>query len=86
MEKPESLLSFYRNQLGENIDSNQEQDPFRIFDFADCLTESDVQYRRRDFFKVALIRGNCLYHYADKTIEVVGPTLMFFNPDVPYQF
>ena len=86
MDKPESLLSFYRNQLGENVRNGEGQDPFRLFDFDDCLTENQVQYRRRDFFKIAIMKGNYLYHYADKTMEVSGSTLMFFNPDVPYKF
>lgn len=86
MEKSESLLSFYRNQLGENIKHAEEQDSFRLFDFDDCLTENQVHYRRRDFFKIAIMKGNYLYHYADKTMEVSGSTLMFFNPDVPYKF
>jgi len=86
MEKPESLLSFYRNQLGYPVLNREDQDPFRIFDFDDCLQETDVQYRRRDFFKIALMEGKYLYHYADKTMEVSGSTLMFFSPDVPYKF
>jgi AraC-like DNA-binding protein len=86
MEKPESLLSFYRNQLNDKIHNSEGQEPFRIFDFEDCLTESQVQYRRRDFFKIAIMKGNYRYHYADKTLEVTGSTLMFFSPDVPYKF
>jgi AraC family transcriptional activator of pobA len=86
MEKPESLLSFYRSQLSQQVQTNEEQQPFSIFDFSDCLTESQVQYRRRDFFKIALMKGSYLYHYADKTMKVSGSTLMFFSPDVPYQF
>jgi AraC-like DNA-binding protein len=86
MEKPESLVSFYQNQLGQQVQTSEANAPFRIFDFSDCLSESQVQYRRRDFFKIALMQGNYLYHYADKTMKVSGSTLMFFSPDVPYQF
>ncbi|MCS3798463.1 helix-turn-helix domain-containing protein [Niastella sp. OAS944] len=86
MDKPESLLSFYRNQLGNPVLNREDQEPFRVFDFDDCLTETDVQYRRRDFFKIALMEGEHLYHYADKTMQVSGSTLMFFSPDVPYKF
>lgn len=86
MEKPESLLSFYRNQLGEKIQDVENSDPFRIFDFADCLTENQVQYRRRNFFKIAIMKGDYLYHYGDKTLQVSGSTMMFFTPDIPYKF
>ena len=33
-----------------------------------------------------LIRGHNVFHYADKSLEVSGSTLMFFNPTVPYKF
>jgi AraC family transcriptional regulator, transcriptional activator of pobA len=42
------------------------------------------QYSRRDYYKIALIRGHYAYHYADKSLEIAGPALMFFNPQVPY--
>jgi len=32
------------------------------------------------------MEGKYLYHYADKTMEVSGSTLMFFSPDIPYKF
>lgn len=32
------------------------------------------------------MRGKNRYHYADKSIEVEGTTLMFFNPQVPYTY
>ncbi|WP_211295107.1 helix-turn-helix domain-containing protein [Neolewinella xylanilytica] len=44
----------------------------------------EVRYSRRDFFKITLIRGHNCYHYADKSLEIDGPTLIFFNPRVPY--
>ena len=44
----------------------------------------EVRYSRRDFFKITLIRGHNCYHYADKSLDIVGPTLIFFNPRVPY--
>jgi AraC family transcriptional regulator, transcriptional activator of pobA len=86
MEKPESLVSFYKNQLGKVLSPEFDQEPFRFFDFDDCRAEHQVQYRRRDFFKIAIMKGDYLYHYADKTMEVSGATLMFFSPDVPYSF
>ncbi len=43
-----------------------------------------VPYSRRDFYKITLTRGHHLYHYADKSVEVEGPALLFFNPQVPY--
>jgi AraC-like DNA-binding protein len=45
-----------------------------------------VRYARRDYYKISLIRGHYVYHYADKSLEVSGPALLFFNPRVPYTF
>ena len=36
--------------------------------------------------KIALVRGHHIYHYADRSIETNGATLIFFNPKVPYTF
>jgi AraC family transcriptional activator of pobA len=41
-------------------------------------------YNRRDYYKILIIRGHLRYHYADKSIETKGTTLLFFNPQVPY--
>lgn len=43
-------------------------------------------YARHDFYKIMVIRGKHRCHYADKSIEVDGRTLIFFNPSVPYKF
>ena len=57
-----------------------------VFRLEDVLAPSavPVQYSRRDFYKITLIRGRNAYHYADKSLEIAGPTLLFFNPQVPY--
>lgn len=57
-----------------------------VFRLEDSLASSaqPKQYRRRDFYKVTLIRGHVAYHYADKSLQITGPTLLFFNPQVPY--
>jgi len=43
-----------------------------------------VRYTRKDFYKIALVRGKCVFHYAEKRFELDGDTLIFFNPLVPY--
>ncbi len=57
-----------------------------VFRLEEALARArPVQYSRRDFYKITLLRrGHNLYHYADKSIEVRGPALLFFNPQVPY--
>ena len=43
-------------------------------------------YSRKDFYKIALTTGKFVFHYADKSIETSGATLMFFNSLVPYSW
>lgn len=85
--KTETLLDFYKNKF-EDIPVNLKDGigHFNVFILEDCHSEDSprINYSRRDFYKVCLIRGNNRYHYADKSIEVSGPTLIFFNPQVPY--
>ena len=88
MSKIESIEDFYKNKfdtLPENLQNGVGH--FNVFRLEDCRTKdgtSTVKYSRRDFYKISLIRGKNRYHYADKSIEVSGSTLMFFNPQVPY--
>lgn len=67
--------------------SNQEEKPhkpFRLFSSADCLSGNPITYRRRDYFKVSLLRGEYIVHYGDESIKVAGCVLSFFSPWVPY--
>lgn len=87
--KTETLEDFYRqkmNWLPENLKNDIGH--FNVFKLEDCMgpDRPPAQYSRRDFYKVALLRGKHLYHYADKTLEVSGSTLMFFSHNVPYTF
>lgn len=86
MSKTETLEEFYKikhNWMPENL--QKDLGHFNVFRLEDCL-KTPVRYTRRDFYKISLLRGDFVYHYADKSIEISGTTLMFFNPDVPYTF
>jgi AraC family transcriptional activator of pobA len=82
----EGLKEFYehkKQQLPDNL--TKETGHFNVFRLEDCLnTDTPIQYARRDYYKITLIRGRHRYHYADKSIESEGTTLIFFNPQVPY--
>jgi AraC family transcriptional activator of pobA len=89
LEKTETLEDFYRrkmNWLPDNL--KKDIGHFNVFRMEDCIgpNKEPVQYSRREFYKIALIRGNHLYHYADKSIAISGATLLFFSPNVPYTF
>lgn len=43
-----------------------------------------VPYNRRDYYKIWSISGPAKLHYADRTVEINKPALIFSNPLVPY--
>ena len=87
MAKPETLPEFYQHHFQELPATRPpEMGQVNVFRLEDVLAPSaaPVPYSRRDFYKITLIRGRNAYHYADKSLETAGPTLLFFNPQVPY--
>ncbi|OIQ15788.1 MAG: AraC family transcriptional regulator [Flavobacterium sp. MedPE-SWcel] len=82
----ETLDDFYnRKHLTVPPDFNNGIGHFNVFKLDEYLKSSmPVRYARRDFYKISLIKGKNRYHYADKSIEIEGNTLMFFTPLVPY--
>ncbi len=88
MTKAETLEDFYKQKC-EWLPDNLQKDigHFNVFRTEDFKKHSSPpKYARRDFYKVSLTRGNTIFHYADKSIEISGSTLIFFNPLVPYTF
>jgi AraC family transcriptional activator of pobA len=85
----ETLEEFYKNKfdwLPDNLQQNIGH--FNVFTLEECMgpNAKPVTYNRRNFYKVSMTRGEGICHYADKSIELKGCTLMFFNPQVPYTF
>lgn len=80
------FIEHKKDWLPQNI--KQELGQFNVFKIEErgTCSPNPVQYQRRDFYKIAISRGHYVYHYADKSIRVNGPTLMFFNPLVPYTY
>lgn len=89
MIKTESIAEFYKHKevwLAEGLRKDVGQ--FNVFKLEQRGEEipEHVDYRRRDFYKIAVSNGKFIYHYADRSIKAFGPTLMFFNPSVPYTY
>jgi AraC-like DNA-binding protein len=86
--KTETIEDFYRNKFNKETDLLHDISHFNVFKMEDCFGpgKQPVVYTRRDFYKITLLRGHNIYHYADKSIEVKGSTLLFFSPHVPYTF
>jgi len=68
----------------------QELGHFNVFDLADFwpLTseKSATSYPCRAFYKISLLNGHNRIEYAEATIEVAGPALVFATPKVPYNW
>ncbi|WP_221392303.1 AraC family transcriptional regulator [Dyadobacter sp. NIV53] len=87
MSKTETLEEFYQQKFNWMPDNLQKDiGHFNVFNLEHHKASNTVpfKYSRRDFYKVSLIRGKNIYHYADKSLETDGSTLIFFNPHVPY--
>jgi AraC family transcriptional activator of pobA len=89
MEVTETLEDFYQNKFNLNYENvNNDLGHFNVFKMEECYLPGrpPIQYSRRDFYKITLMRGKHRYHYGDKTLEIEGSTLIFFNPQIPYTF
>lgn len=87
MVKLESLPDFYQHYfLPHPALDQQSVGQVNVFRLEDVRTPSGqpIPYGRRDFYKIALNRGAHDYHYADKSVQMSGPSLAFFNPRVLY--
>lgn len=89
MERSESLEEFYRrkfNWLPEDLKKGiGHVNIFRIQPDFDSPGKS-IPYRRRDFYKLMLVKGQSRVHYADRVYEVKKQALSFSNPMVPYKW
>lgn len=88
MLKPETLPDFYQHHLqGLSATHPPESGQANVFRLEEVRIPDapPVPYSRRDFYKITLTRGHHIYHYADKSLEVEGSALLFFNPQVPYR-
>ncbi len=88
MEKTHTLEDFYRSRT-DYMPANIKKDighfnVFRVEDFVG-KTPKPVPYSRKDYYKISLIKGHNLYHYADKVIEVQQAGVSFANPMIPYK-
>lgn len=85
MHKVETLDELYKNPwLPEGLRSGLGQ--FNVLRLGPIISSNPKPppYRRRDYYKISLLTGNCVMHYADKKIEVIKQALVFTNPLVPY--
>lgn len=89
MDKSETLEEFYKrkfNWLPEDLRNDFGHfNVFRLEPYLEGKMKA-VPYRRRDFFKVMLVKGSARVHFADRVYEVKKQALSFSNPMVPYKW
>lgn len=89
MKSVESLEDFYKRKFDWLPDNfRKEIGHFNIFRLEPYVEgkPTKIPYRRRDFYKIILVKGNSKVHYADKVVEVQKQALSFSNPQIPYKW
>lgn len=89
MDKTESLQEFYKRKFN-NVPGtfSSEVGHFNMFRLEPYVEgrPSNIPYRRRDFYKIMLVKGHSEVHFADKVIEIRSQALSFSNPQIPYSW
>lgn len=89
MDKTESLQEFYKRKFN-NVPGtfSSEVGHFNMFRLEPYVEgrPSNIPYRRRDFYKIMLVKGHSEVHFADKVIEIRSQALSFSNPQIPYKW
>ena len=85
----ETLEAFYRNKFTWIPESlTQDWGHFNVFKLDPFIGAGakPIPYRRRDFYKITLVRGQGKIFFADKVIEVKERAIIFSNPFIPYKW
>lgn len=89
MEKSESLEEFYNRKFNSTPGSfGSEIGHFNLFHLEPLVEGKPtvIPYKRRDFYKIMLVKGGSKVHYADRIYEVKKQALSFSNPMIPYKW
>jgi len=83
-----NLENFYQNIKGHPFSTGLERGHFNIIKVEDMQVTypKNLNYSRRSYYKVSLVKGHSIIHYADQSIEIKESTLVFTNPMIPYNW
>jgi AraC-like DNA-binding protein len=89
MEMVETLEEFYKRKLDWMPDTIKNEighfNMFRLEPYVEGNPTS-IPYRRRDFYKIMLVKGQSQVHFADKVVTIKKQALSFSNPLIPYKW
>ena len=89
MDKIETIQDFYKRKFGWMPDTiRNEIGHFNLFRLEPYVEgkPANIPYRRRDFYKIMLVKGCSKVHFADKVVEIKKQALSFSNPLIPYKW
>lgn len=84
-----ALESIYNGLKADSAPKSELSKHINILKIEDLVTNgsaNQTSYSKRDFFKISLVAGHCIIHYADRSITVKKYALVFTNPFVPYKW
>ncbi|MDP4209675.1 MAG: helix-turn-helix transcriptional regulator [Bacteroidota bacterium] len=89
MENALTIEDFYKNKLSWMPDNlKREMGHFNVFNINVCACSKNrpIPYSRKDYYKISLLKGRNLIHYADRTVQSDKYALLFANPMIPYNW
>ncbi len=89
MEKAETLQEFYKRKFKEVPGTfTGEIGHFNLFRLEPFVEgkPTNIPYRRRDFYKIMMVKGQSEVHFADSTVVIKKQALSFSNPQIPYKW
>jgi len=89
MNKAETLQEFYKRKFAEVPGTfSGDIGHFNLFRLEPYVegTPTSIPYRRRDFYKIMLVKGQSEVHFADRVVAVKKQALSFSNPQIPYKW
>jgi AraC-like DNA-binding protein len=89
MEKLQELEDIYLGNF-EGVASNSKKNTghFNLFHLEPYVENREiiVPYRRRDYYKIMLVRSKNRVEYADRVYDIKKQALCFSNPMIPYKW
>jgi AraC family transcriptional activator of pobA len=89
MDKMETLQEFYKRKfdwMPENLKNEIGHfNLFRLEPYAEGKP-TNIPYKRRDFYKIMLVKGHSQVHFADRIVDIDKQALSFSNPLIPYKW
>src|SRR5690606_21122043 len=87
--KMETLQEFYKRKFNQTPGALTSEiahfNLFRLEPYEEGKP-NNIPYRRRDFYKIMLVKGQSQVHFADRSVEIRKQALSFSNPQIPYKW